>query len=94
MARITISDFNRFLEDNSIFDAFWLEYHRARIEPKFKGISTGVKAYRDFISMKPHRFVTAAFAWPDTPQGADFWIGIDALWELRRADINDKHLEE
>jgi hypothetical protein len=93
MARITISDFNLFLEDNSIFDAFWLEYHRARVELNHKGVSTGVEAYRDFISMNPHRFVRNAFAWVDTPQGSGFWAAIDVLWNFYRATINDKRLK-
>lgn len=94
MARITISDFNRFLEDYSIFDAFWLEYHRARFESSYEGVSTGAKAYRDFISIEPHRFVKAAFAWADTSQGARFWEAINVLWMHRRAAINDKCSEE
>jgi len=79
MARITIGGSNRFLEDHSSFDAFWLEYHRVRFEPKYKGVSTGFEAYRDFVSIEPRCFIRAAFAWSDTSQGAEFWVAINAL---------------
>lgn len=94
MARITISDFNRFLEDNSIFDAFWLEYHRACLESNDEDVLVGVKGYRHFISLEPHCFVRTAFIWSDTPQGVSFWGSIDALWSLYRETIDSKCSKE
>lgn len=89
MARITISDFNLFLENNSIFDAFWLEYHRACLESNDEGVLVGVKGYRLFISLNPHCFVRTAFIWSKTPQGVSFWGSIDTLWRLRVDAINE-----
>jgi hypothetical protein len=94
MARININDFNDFLEDLSIFDAFWYEYHRARFDVRQEGVKTGFSTYRKFCLVDPLRYLSAAFAWNETSQGHDFWLTIDSLWILRCKSLMDPEVDD